>query len=761
MRRCVFKLAFDATRCAIQFHGGVFLAAVLSFVICSSVSAENYVANDACKDCHAEAYAQWQGSHHQLAMQHATAQSVLGDFNSASFKYFDLTSRFFRKGEEFFVNTEGPDGKLRDYKIKYTFGVDPLQQYLIEFPGGRLQSLTMAWDTKKKRWFHLYPNERIKADDPLHWTKLYQNWNMMCGECHTTNYQKNYDAKTGSYRTAWSEINVSCQSCHGPGQQHVDWAQQRARGQPSAVRNAGLAVDVSARAPNTVEVEVCAQCHSRRTSLKSGHHAGDRFLDGFLPATLSDGLYHPDGQINDEVYEYGSFVQSKMYHAGVKCSDCHNTHSLKLKTEVNQVCVACHRSEPPIRFATLKKKNYDSREHHHHPDGSTGTRCVSCHMPTKTYMGVDSRHDHSLRVPRPDLTSSIKTPNACNGCHADKSASWAAQKVSEWYGVARAGTPHYGGVIAAVRAGATDHKALIALVANKDTPTFVRATVVELLGPADQTSLQTLLDLAYGDEPLLRHAALGALEALPPQQRFSAAASLLSDDVALVRGEAARVLADVPADRFGAKQSAAFRKALGEYRSQQEYAADMPSAQLNLAVLDNKLGDSTAALQHYERALQLDAYFLPARFNLANYYNSVGDNERAIGVLRDGIKLIPDNGELYYSLGLIYGELRRLQDAAAALGKAADLQPERGRVRYNYALALQGLGQEFAAATELRKAYKVDKRDPDIVYALAALHAQRNEWREALPYARRLVELLPKEPNAQQLLSDIEQRAAK
>ena len=225
-----------------------------------------FVKNATCGTCHEKQYQEWTGSHHEQAMQIATDKTVLGDFNNTSFNHFGVTSRFFKKEGKFFVHTEGADGQLGDFEIKYTFGVEPLQQYLIEFPRGRLQGLTIAWDTEQKRWFHLYPNEKISHDDPLHWTGLYQNWNGRCAVCHSTNLQTNYDLSTDAFKTTWSEVNVSCQACHGPGESHVKWAQARKNGESTKEENRGLIVSFK-NTDSRSEVESCARCHSRRHAI--------------------------------------------------------------------------------------------------------------------------------------------------------------------------------------------------------------------------------------------------------------------------------------------------------------------------------------------------------------------------------------------------------------------------------------------------------------------------------------------------------------
>ena len=190
-----------------------------------------FVGAQVCAGCHEESYSEWNGSHHQLAMQVATEETVLADFDNASFTHFGETTRFFRKDGGFFVNAVGPEGERQDYEVKYTFGVYPLQQYLIPFPGGRLQALFICWDSRPaeeggQRWYHLYPDEAIPHTDVLHWTGQHFNWNFMCADCHSTNLHKRYDVDKGAYATAFSEINVSCEACHGPGSKHLEWVAQ-------------------------------------------------------------------------------------------------------------------------------------------------------------------------------------------------------------------------------------------------------------------------------------------------------------------------------------------------------------------------------------------------------------------------------------------------------------------------------------------------------------------------------------------------------
>ena len=702
-----------------------------------------YVDEAACAACHEAEQQAWAGSHHDLAMQPATPGTVLGDFGGATFTHGGVTSRFFTRDGRFFVNTEGADGAPADFELTYTFGVEPLQQYLAPFPGGRLQSLPIAWDTRRGEWFHLYPGERIPPGDALHWTGRYQTWNAMCAECHSTNLRKRYDAASDTYRTVWDRVDVGCQACHGPGGSHVEWARTSPSGSAGALA-AGLVVDLAASDART-EIEACAGCHAHRQRIGAADRHGRPLLDDFRPSTLREGLYFPDGQMRGEAYVWGSFAQSRMYRAGVRCSSCHDPHGLGLRAAGNAVCLQCHREAPAARFPTLQPGRYDTPEHHFHEPDSAGGRCVSCHMPARTYMGVDARRDHSFRVPRPDLSAALGTPNACTLCHADETAAWAAARAADWWGPPR--RPHFAATLAAARRGdPAAAPALRRLAEDADQPAIVRATALEHLPQYGPGALASAAAAATDDEPLVRAAAAGALEHLDPRRRMAALVPLLDDPVRAVRIEAARALTSVPRAALDARQAPRFDAALAEYVDAQEAAADLPAAHLNLGVLHARGGDPAAAGRSYRRALHLDPAFAPARFNLANLLNRQGKNAEAEAVLRAGLQRAPADGELHYSLGLLLAEERRFEAAAASLERAAALLPVRPRVRYNLGLVLQRLGQPEAAEAALLAANAADPRDPDVLAALAQLLASRGETARARAYAEALRRLDPAGP---------------
>jgi len=722
-----------------------------------AVAAAKYVGGAECTTCHAKEGAAWKGSDHDLAMQVADGRSVLGNFGNAKFSYAGTTSTFSQRDGKFYVNTDGPDGKLADYEIKYTFGVRPLQQYLIELPGGRMQALSIAWDSRPKaeggeRWFHLYPGQNIKAGDWLHWTSPGQNWNFTCAECHSTNLRKNFDAKSGTYKTTWSELDVSCEACHGPGSNHVAWAKQKGNWQAFAA-DKGLALALDERkgvvwtpvaetgnarrsTPRAAarEIEMCARCHGRASRLSDDYVHGKPPQDTHRLALLDDNLYWNDGQMRDEVYNWGSFVQSRMHAAGVTCSDCHDPHSLKLKVPGNGVCAQCH----------LPAK-YESAKHTHHAEGTPGAACTACHMPTTTYMVVDPRHDHSMRIPRPDLSAKLGVPNACNGCHAKQTAQWAADAIGKWTGKAPAS---YQNFAEALRAGSTGapgaRDALLTLVNDKTQPALVRASAIQRLGSLlTPTTVEAVTRSLSDADSVVRLAAVEALANAEPGVRQRYLPRMLDDPVRAVRIEAARALAGTPEGDLPADRRAAFAKALAEYVAVQTYNADRPEGRTNLGNLYAQRGDTAAAIVEYRKAVEIDPTFVAAYANLADLYRARGADGEAIAVLREGLARNPRAAVLHHALGLALVRQKQNAEGLKELRMAAQLAPESGRFAYVYAVALNDAGQTKEAMQLLAAALKREPYNRDVLSGLAYFTAQAGNRAEAMNYVKQLRELDP------------------
>jgi Flp pilus assembly protein TadD len=726
-----------------------------------------YVGSEACAGCHRVAYDAWQASQHAAAMTAPTAATVAGAFDGRSFRHGAVATTFSQHDGQYWVRTDDADGALREFPVRDTFGVFPLQQYLLEQPGGRLQALSIAWDSRPKaaggqRWFSLYPDETIDHTDPLHWTGRAQNWNFMCADCHSTNVRKGYDAASNTFRTTWSALNVSCESCHGPGSAHVAWAGRSPRDTGAAAADNGLTVHLTERTgvqwtvdaasghpvrstPRTSsrEIQVCAVCHSRRAQFADGYVAGDPLGDFYEPATLQPGLYFPDGQQRDEVYVYASFLQSRMANAGVTCSDCHEPHSGRVRRAGNALCTTCHVAA-----------RYDRPAHHHHAAGSPGAACVACHMPARTYMQIDARRDHSLRVPRPDLTPATGSPNACNDCHRDRTPDWAARAIRGWVGHDPAGFQDFATAFHAFDTHRPGSAAAVARVATSPTePAIVRASALERLATAAGSA--GVAASALGDaDPMVRAAALRVFDAVAPAGRVSRLAPLLRDPIRSVRILAARQLAPA-AGQLSAADRPAFDRAADELVAAERFNADRPEHRVSLGVFFADLGRVDDAEREYRGAIALAPDFAPAYVNLAELLRARGDEPAAEATLRSGAARLPANADLQYALGLSLTRSHRAADALAAFAQAAALGPAEVRFRYAYALALNGAGQSAAAIRELGNALTLQPDNRDVLLALAAIERDTGRVDDARRHAGQLLALDPQDRDAQALVDEL------
>jgi predicted CXXCH cytochrome family protein len=711
-----------------------------------------FVGRDQCVDCHKEAYEKWLGSDHDRAMDVATEETVLADFNDSTFTHNGVTSRFYRNDDRYFVHTEGPDGEMAEFEVTHVFGYDPLQQYLVPFPGGRLQCLAIAWDVEKGQWYHLYPEDTPPTGDWLHWTRNGQNWNGMCAECHSTNLQKNYDPETDTYQTTWSEIDVSCEACHGPGSLHVEWAKIDPMARPGS-EDYELAV-MTSDLDSSQMVEQCSPCHSRRTILGDYDHTGTEQLDTFIPELLTEGVYFADGQVQDEDYVYGSFIQSKMYRLGVRCADCHDSHSTKLLKDGNDLCLQCHRTDA-----------YNTADHHFHKEvhedkPGPGWSCVNCHMPGRDYMGIDNRADHSIRIPRPDLNLAIGTPDSCSmtGCHSDKPVRWSADWYAKWYGISS--RPHFGMVIASAREGKPEAlEGLLRLAEDRLYPSIVRATAYQLMREyRDERVLEALGRALADEEPLVRQTAVANSDFFQGKERVNLVAPLLWDDVLAVRIEAARSLAEIPGELLKPDQRKKLPEVLAEYERAMSYSLDFSFAGFNLGNLYAAMEKPGKAEQFYRNALQVDELFNPAKVNLAMLLNSQGRNDEAEKLLRETLDTQPDLYELAYSLGLLYVEMDRPEQAIVYLSKAAVGMPDRPRIRYNLGLLLQQTGRLGGAEKSLGQAVDLEPENLEYSYALADHYLKRGMLLEARVVVVRMLEIDPDNRVALEMMGFIDSR---
>ena len=716
----------------------IFITTLFS-LLSSGLASANYVGSEQCKGCHSEQYTQWQQSHHFLAMNPATKEYVLGDFNNAHFEYAGITHRFFKQGQEYLVETDNAAGKKEVFKITYVFGFTPLQQYLIKFNDGRFQTLSISWDARSlseggQRWFHLYPDEKITHDNPLHWTGYFQNWNSRCASCHSTNLRKNYDQDTNTYATTFSEMNVGCEACHGEADKHISWAKKPSLSSPKILplsdggewrmeKGQHIAKRIDNKRPRQ-QTETCAACHSLRGELSDQPSTGKPFHDNYQLRLLEEPHYYPDGQINEEVYVYGSFLQSKMSQAGVVCSDCHNPHSTKLKGEGNTVCLQCHDSS-----------QFSPSSHHQHKENTPGSFCVDCHMPEKTYMGVDPRRDHSFSLPNPINSKKHNTPNACASCH--KNTETLAEDYMRLFGAPTSN--QYLELLTAARLGTPkvlNH--IVAYIQDKNNAPIKRATMLtELSNFPSQLAFKTSMQMLQSQHALIRRAAIGSLSYVPPEKR-NGYVSLLKDPDKSVRMQLAPFLAPMPTERLPDVIHDMYADLVQEYFITHQNTADMPSAQLNLANFYLTMGAGKETEKALDQALILSPGFIPALLNKADLYRSFGQEKQSEQFIRQAIQLAPDSAAAFHALGLLQVRQNKTELALLKFKRSIELAPNNSRYRYIYAVSLQNQNNTKEAIQQLALGLKYQPYNTDMLQFIVNLLKSQGRILEAENYSSRL-----------------------
>lgn len=704
----------------------------------------SYMGTAECKSCHEAEYHDWKDSDHDLAMQEVNDSTVLGDFNDVTITLNGITSKLYRNGDDYMAHTIGEDGEYHEYKVAYVFGIRPLQNYLVYFPKGKLQVLRLTWDSEKNRWYNTNDHLELAHGEWINWAGGGANWNTMCAECHSTNVKKNYIADADSFHTTFDIIDVSCEACHGPGEKHVKWVND-----PDYEKYKEKIQDNFVEQPTDMEnitmVDKCAPCHIRRQQIAEFTHEGE-LMDHYIPEILRDNLYHADGQIKDEVYVYGSFVQSKMYHNGVKCADCHNVHSLKLKAEGNALCGSCH--APSV---------YNTEKHHFHKGGDKvkETQCVNCHMTGETYMGIDFRRDHSFRVPRPDQSAKFGTPNACTGCHTEKSDKWAAKQIEEWYGKER--NYHFSDALTIGRERTQESvPELLKLLKDKSQPTIARATAVHYLSAIPNDDATKAIIRALNDpEPLIRYYAVEVVANYPEDQKMTYLVPRMDDKLRAVRVAAARALFGTEKKEISANYHKAYDRAMDEYERSLAINADFPGGQFNYGQFYTRRGELEKAEQAYLRAIEKDNLFHMARLNLSHLYNTMKKNDKAVAMLEEVIKGNPEYGPAYYSLGLLYAEEKQMDKAVAQLEKAAKYDSQNTRIYYNWGLILQGDNKRKEAMKVFKKGLEVAPEDIGLNNALMILYVQDQKLNEAKPHLDLLLKYYPNDQQLQNLRMQI------
>jgi tetratricopeptide (TPR) repeat protein len=712
------------------------------FVSTKEILDSHFLGDKNCKECHKNQFKEWKGSHHDKAMQLADSSSILGNFNNEKFISQGVTSHFYKKEGAFYVNTEGRDGKNHDYKIVYTFGITPLQQYIVKFPNGHYQCLRTAWDSLKNKWFDLYPDFKVVHSEWLHWSRGGLNWNTMCSDCHSTNVRKNYDLKTDSYDTKYAIINVNCEACHGPGKQHVDDV-KRLGNKYSPTKTMHMTLNTN---PKDL-VDQCARCHMRREQFSEAFNFEGTMLDHYFPQLIEEPVYHPDGQILDEDYVYGSFIQSKMYQNNITCNNCHNSHSLKLKFEGNALCAQCH---IPEKFNTPK--------HHFHKMDTDGSQCINCHMPGKYYMGNDFRRDHSFRVPRPDLSLKYGTPNACANCHK-KDDTWAWEAFQKLFGTVD--SIHFSDkLVPGMKGRPNAHIGLAELINDKTQPEMARASAVKALANYNtENFINDYLTWLNDASPLVRGASIDVLSEINNTDYINSFLPLLNDPKRSIRIKAFYGLSGLEESQLPQRYKESYQKVKKEFFTYLNTNSDFVGGHTKQANYYLKKGDLQKGIEGYERALKIDNINNQVRLTLATLYYNSQNYLKAEEAFKTVIKQEPEYGPTYYSLALLYAELDKTDEAIELLNTAIKKMPENMRVYYNLSLLYDKNQNQKNAESILVKGLKIDGTNESLLYALAFHYSKYKQLEKAKNILKRLVQLYPNNSQYSSFLQQLKARS--
>lgn len=712
---------------------------------------DGFVDERTCSSCHADQAAAFAKSHHARAMTVADDKTVRGNFNNVQFDHDGVVTAFSRRDSRFIVRTEGPDGKETEFEVKYTFAYEPLQQYLIDLGGGKLQALDIAWDTQKQEWFWLGEGSPAKPGSTFHWTGPFYRWNRTCIDCHSTAPQTNFRPQTNTYQSSYVATSIGCQSCHGGGTAHLKRVngRQGSAAEPTVPR-LGLA---------EVSMDTCLACHSRRTRLVDGYQPGGTFLDHFSPALLRSDLYFPDGQILDEVFEYGSFQQSKMARAGVTCLDCHRPHEGSVKVVGNALCTLCHTEIAPERFADNDPSGaFDTPAHTHHPQGSTGALCANCHMPERTYMKVDPRRDHSFVVPRPDLSDRYGTPNACTSCHENKTNVWASETLDEWFGTGWRERPTiahaFGG---AAQSDPASIEALRKLVADEEQAGIVRGSAIaemSRIGGVDVVA--DVKAAAEGTDPLVRLGATEAAGGLPPEYRLAAIGGLLGDETRAVRVAAARALGRTQSLGFLGDQRRDFDRAVADLKAYVQANADVAETQSSYGTFLLEQGHPDEAEKALRQSIDLDPALPGARINLAELYRATGDNSKSEQTYAEAVAANPDRADLRYGHGLSLVRQKAMDAAVGELEAAVRLDPGNSTYRTTAAIALDSIGRTEDAFALFDPALESGANDANLLGTAVQIGLKLRRYAETLKFAEAMARLQPNDPQIAELIMQLQ-----
>jgi tetratricopeptide (TPR) repeat protein len=739
--------------------GWVQAVAVVSFAANSvgtapATQAPPYAGSQSCRECHTAFYQLWSTSHHGLAMQPYSLGFARTNLTAqASFLQIGRSSyRAEIGGTNGFVLEQGTDPKVeRRYSIEHVLGGKNVFYFLTPLEGGRLQTLPVAYDVRKKQWFDTalsamrhFPGQQV-GDVPLHWKEWPYTFNTACYNCHVSQLSKNYDPATDRYQTTWKEAGINCETCHGPCDDHVRAMRALPPGKEPTDYRLIRTKTFTSRQHN----DACASCHSKASPITEGYRTPERFFDHFDLVTLENPDYYPDGRDLGENYTQTSWLLNPCSRKGpLHCVTCHTSsgrYRFAKTEEADKACLPCHSA-----------KVKDREGHTHHKGNGPGSHCVDCHMPTTEFARM-RRTDHSMLPPTPAATLKFKSPNACNECHKDKDAAWADRLVREWHRkdyqepvLRRAAL-----IDAARKADWTRLDDMLAYVSSSDRNEVFVASLLRLMRNAYDRRLWPALAKAAEDRsPLVRAAAAEALGGVGTAEALQTLATLTSDESRLVRVRAASSLAERPELQSRGASADPIKKATDEFLAALLARPDSWDAHYNLGNYHLAHGDTARALQEYDSALKKEPHAVLALVNASIAHARQGQTAEAEAKLQSALQVETNNAAAHFNLGLLKAEQDDLPAAAQHLRTALRLDPQLAAAAYNLGV-LTAREKPEEALTWCRRAAELRPDEPKYAYTLAFFEREHGLLKDAARTLEALIERHPGYFDAYLLLGEV------
>ena len=716
---------------------------------------EGFAGSASCRECHEKFYKLWSTSFHGLAMQPYTPDFARTKLTPQT---GEIAINGFTYGAEIAGNTgyiveKGKTpSEIKQYKIDHVLGGKNVYYFLTPLDKGRLQTLPLAYDVKKKEWFDTAASGvRHFSNQPVHWKESVYTFNIACYSCHVSQLSTNYDLKTDTYHTVWAEPGINCETCHGPSEEH----NRVCREAPKGTVPADLKIISAKRFTADQHNATCSGCHAKMIPLTATFTPGEKFFDHYDLITLENPDFYPDGRDLGENYTYTSWLMSPCLQSGkLHCVTCHTSsgrYRFKAEEKANDACMPCH-----------AEKVQNAPTHTHHKLGSKGNQCVSCHMPMTSFARMN-RTDHSMLPPAPSATLRFKSPNACNLCHSDKDAAWADSHVRKWrkrdY---QAAVLLRAGFIDAARKGDWSRLSdILSYIKNTKNNEIYRTSLVRLLRACDdERKWPTLRQLLKDPSPLVRASTALAFSDGLTHENIDALLPITADPVRLVRIRAAEALSPILKSRVPEEAKQRFEAAQAEFLSALNARPDDWSSHYNLGNFYASQNEIEKATASYETAIRLEPRAILALTNIAIVYGRKGEYDKAETSLKKAIEIDPKSAPVHLNLGLLLAERSRKEEAEKELRTALNLDPKLAPAAYNLGLLIMK-GHPDEGLSYCRKAYELSSNNPKYSYTLAFFQVQKGDRKGAVKTLRDTVKRHPGHVDAALLLGEIYEKEGK